>query len=357
MIIVVNSKITDARFWNFVRYNLDNNNRFDVAKYCFASFAPLDPIVSKYIFHLDLAEFADRQQEMQDWITSVLPAEKCSIHWNRCNNIADWRALQVELDTIDDDIVFPCTWEDHIFWDSDITTLARGIELIKQDPNYYACVLTSHYPECMRYLMGMGTEPELSEDGLYAHRLVFDDSCLRIMKREFLDWYIAHDQDPNKTIFRMEQFLPPPGPANVIYQPMKEQFRHFDGYSAVGIGGDIVAPLDIPPGFFERNVKIRYGFDDYADDAVNINPTRPLRTVDANGVDYKFALEDIPAFWLPFVSDTQTAPGIDHAAMTRARNQHYIDMTQINFSSGYGVFNDSVRRVDVSWLQPHLLAE
>ena len=74
MIILVNSKITDQRFYNFMRYNLQNNSRFDVARYCFASFAPLDPLVSKYVFHLDLDEFKSRQNEMESWIKSVLPA-------------------------------------------------------------------------------------------------------------------------------------------------------------------------------------------------------------------------------------------------------------------------------------------
>ena len=355
MIIVVNSKITDDRFWNFVRYNLNNDNRFDVAKYCFASFAPLDPVVSRYIFNLDLDKFADRQQEMHDWITSVLPAEKCSIHWTRRNNLADWRALQAELDTIDDDIVFPCTWEDHIFWDSNIDTIACGIELIKQDPNYYACVLTSHYPECMRYMMGMGTEPTLSDCGTYAHRIVFDDSCLRIMKREFLDWYISEEKDENKLIFRMEQFLSPPGPANVIYQPMKEQLRHFDGYSAVGIGGDVVPPIDIPPGFFDRAITIKYGFDEYDPACVNINPLKPLRTVDAEGFDYRFALEDIPAFWKPFIREIIIAEGIDLDALDRARDEYYRAMTQINFTSGYGVFNDEKSAVPADWIRNHML--
>jgi hypothetical protein len=203
--------------------------------------------------------------------------------------------------------------------------------------------------------MGMGTEPGLSECGKYASRFVFDDSCLRIMKREFLDWYIEHDQDPNKTIFRMEQFLPPPGPANVIYQPMKEQFRHFDGYSAVGIGGDIVAPLGIPPGFFERNVVVRYGFDDYDVNAVNINPLKNLRTVDSQGTDYKFSLNDIPAFWKPFIKEIKIAEAVDEVELNSARDQHYIDMTRINFTSGYGVFNETQRTVPLDWIKNHLI--
>jgi len=49
--------------------------------------------------------------------------------------------------------------------------------------------------------------------------------------------------------------------------PTKEQFRHFDGYAHVGIGADYAPPLEIPPGFFEQSITIKYGFDE--NDATN----------------------------------------------------------------------------------------
>ena len=56
MIVWFNCKITDNRLnpENIERYNLRNDNRFDVARYSFASFAPLAPLVSKFIFNLEL---------------------------------------------------------------------------------------------------------------------------------------------------------------------------------------------------------------------------------------------------------------------------------------------------------------
>lgn len=352
MIVFVNSKITDQRFYNFARYNLNSDDRLSVAKYCFASFAPLAPIVSKFIFHLDLAEFGDRQQELQDWIEQVLPQEKLSLHWTRCNNIVDWREAARELDSIDDDIIFPATWEDHIFWDSRIDQLSQGIEYIKNDPDINACVLTSHYPECMRYARARGGI--LIDDGAYAVYEGPDDSGLRIMKVDFFKWQISHEQDPTRLVFRVENFMHPPGPWTRTYQPMKEQFRHFDGYSHVGIKGDVVAPLDIPTGFFSGGMTIRYGFTDYDPTAVNINPMLPLRTMDPAGTDYKFVLEDIPAFWHPFIKEIVVADGIDNTAMVAARNQHYTDQAQINFNSCYGVFSDERSAVPVEWVANHM---
>ena len=56
MIIWFNCKITDVRLnpQSIVRYNLRNDNRFDVARYSFASFAPLEPLTTKFIFNLEM---------------------------------------------------------------------------------------------------------------------------------------------------------------------------------------------------------------------------------------------------------------------------------------------------------------
>jgi hypothetical protein len=346
MIILVNSKITDQRFYNFMRYNLRNDSRFDVARYCFASFAPLDPLVTKYVFHLDLHEFAHRQDEMEAWIKSVLPEDKVIIHWSQCNNAAEWRATADEINTLNDDLIFPAAWEDHIFWDSDIETLSEGIVNIYKDPAVNACILTSHYPECIRYAVAWGgVQIGDSNYVTYQHN---DDSSLRIMKLDFFNWHMSQLRDGIR-IFRVENFVPYDNSMTTTYQPLKEQFRHFDGYSHVGIGGDVVPPLEIPAGFFE-GMRIRYGFDDYVDGYVNINPTKPLRTADANGFDYNFMLEDIPAFWHKHIISTDIADNIDADVMVAARNQNYAAMTKVNFAAAYGVFNDEQSAVPDKWV-------
>jgi hypothetical protein len=347
MIILVNSKITDSRFYNFMRYNLRHDNRFDVAKYCFASFAPLDPLVSKYVFHLDLNEFADRQDEMESWIKTVLPQDKVIIHWQQCNTATEWRVAAQEINSLGDDVIFPATWEDHIFMDSDITKIAEGIDCIKQDPAVNACIMTSHFPECIRYAVAWGGQ--MLPSGNYAKYTHLDDSGLRIMKLEFFNQQMSRLRDGIR-IFRVENFLPYEQSWSTNYQPLKEQFRHFDGYSHVGIGGDTNPPLEIPLDFFTNGMRIRYGFDDYDPSCTNINPTKPLRTVDVNGVDYNFTLDDIPAFWKTHIKSIDVAPNIDKKAFEDARNLNYVSMTQVNFTSAYGVFNDHRSAVPAEWV-------
>lgn len=357
MIVLFNSKITDERLWKYERYNLKFSDRLDVAKYCFASFAPLADMVSAFIFYLDLAEFRDRQQELQDWIEQVLPKEKVLIHWNRINNITEWRDVGEVLAAADYELILPAaSWEDHIFWDSSTDVLEQGMKLIQQDPAVNATLPISHYPEQMRYAYSRTPNVgELTPCGNYVIYTTPDDQPHRIMKKEFFDHYLAQPHDPGKLLYRIEQFFQIPGAVNRLYQPTREILRHFDGYSNIEMGGDIAPPLAVPPGFFTKSMVIKYGFDEYDPDAVNINPLKQLRIVDPeNGTDYRFTLDDLPLFWKPFIKEIKIAPGIDESAMTAARNEYFKSMINIRCVTAHGIFDESTT-VPEHWIKNHLL--
>ena len=87
--------------------------------------------------------------------------------------------------------------------------------------------------------------------------------------------------------------------------PLKELCRHYDGYQHVRptITNDQCPVIDIPPGFFEDDIKIRYGYDDYKEGWVNINPKNPhYYAYDKSGTDYKFTLNDLPLIWKDKIS-------------------------------------------------------
>jgi hypothetical protein len=99
MIIWFNCKITDVRLSTWKRFHLREDDRFDVARYSFASYAPLEPLVKKFIFNLELADAcAGRKDEMEQWLRGIFPADKLSIHWHRCDNSPQWREVQAEMD-------------------------------------------------------------------------------------------------------------------------------------------------------------------------------------------------------------------------------------------------------------------
>ena len=332
MIIWFNCKITDQRLnpQTIIRYNLRNDNRFDVARYSFASFIPLEPLVTKFIFNLELAdEHAGRESEMEDWLRKLFPEHKLDLRWHRCTTIAQWKEIRNEMDRLGEDLIFPAGNEDHIFLDSDVAVFRRGLELIQQDPDPYATLMTSHWPESIRaasYFKG-----KESECGNYVSYSMENNDAIRVMKKEYFDWYINTITDPNAFVFRTEHWNNYAILRSKLYVPTKEQFRHFDGYAHVGVGPETCPPLEIPAGFFD-GMYIRYGFDDYQEGTVNINPLKSLHTVDNNGTDYQYLLDTLPAFWKDHIKNTESANNINEAEMRKAYDIHLLNMTRINIS-------------------------
>ena len=356
MIIWFNCKITDQRLnpQSIIRYNLRDDNRFDIAKYSFASFAPLEPLTSKFIFNLELADsHSGRQEEMETWLRGIFPADKLSIHWYRANNIAQWQEIKQEIDQIGDDLIFPAGNEDHIFLDSNIEVFKRGLELIKQDPYPYATLMTSHYPESIRAAHYFKGTP--SSCGNYVSYEMVNNDAIRVIKKEYFEWYLDTAKNSNALLFRTEHWNNIGILSNKLYVPTKEQFRHFDGYAHVQVGADTCPPLEIPAGFFD-GMTIRYGHNDRQSDAVNINPmAEQLYTVDhEKGADYRYTLDELPLFWKPYIKQTDISPDIDQSKMNQAYDTHLLQMTRVNvnwFHVG-ARFNES-NYPPASWINNH----
>lgn len=356
MIVWFNCKITDNRLTPQPRFHLRDDNRFDVARYSFASMAPLTPLVSKFIFNLELADqHAGREQEMEDWLRSLFPADKLELHWHRLNYISQWRELREHVKDLDDPLIFPAGNEDHVFMDSNIKVFAEALRNVadSQDPSTVFGV--SHWPESIR---GARVIPGQIDTPHCKSLYMPNNDAIRVMKKEFFYWYVDQIHDENQFLFRTEHWNGTVLPRNHIVIPNKEQFRHFDGYAHVKIGPDICPPIEIPPKFFEGEMVIRYGFKDRDNNCVNINPLADnLYTVDPiNGADYKFTLDDIPAFWRPRIKDIIVADNIDHAAMAKARDEFYINMSKIKIDwSHIGLMLDETNEPPIDWLRPNLL--
>jgi len=368
MIVWFNCKISDIRPNPQPRYHLRDDNRFDIARYSFASFVPLLPLISKIVFNLEMADGHSHQQaEMEDWLRKIFPEDKLIINWYRCNNIAQWRKMQVVFNGIDDDLIFPAGNEDHIFMDSNIETLTKCHRIIHLSEMISASLMTSHWPENIRaahHFEGsvkspgvhwMSTLPVQTES--WVQYPIGCNDAIRVLKKEFFNWYIDQVKDPNMFIFRTEHWNAIVLPENLLYVPTKEQFRHFDGYAHVNIGPDYAPPLEIPPGFFEESITIKYGFDEHDPNCVNINPqTENLYAADGQGTDYKWCVEDIPVFWKSYIKEIITAPNIDESAMKEARDINLLTISRLHFEwPHYGVRFDESNYPPVAWLNPHML--
>lgn len=356
MIVWFNCKITDQRLnpQSVIRYNLRNDNRFDIAKYSFASFAPLAPLVSKFIFNLELAdEHKGREAEMEDWLRQTFPADKLVMHWFRANNIAQWRAFQEEIKDINDDLIFPAGNEDHIFLDSNIDVFKKGLELISADSDPYAVLMTSHWPESIR--AAYVYSGHVSDCNNYVWYNMPNNDAIRVMKRFYFDQYVDAVTNPDMLVFRTEHWNSIGLVNNKIYVPTKEQFRHFDGYAHVQVGPDICPPLEIPPNFFS-NLKIRYGYNDRQSDALNINPVAEnLYTVDqTHGTDFKYVQSEFPAFWSKYIKEMEVNQDLDNEQANEEYDKFLLSMTRIyiNWHHVGIIYNDN-NWPPASWLNNH----
>lgn len=82
----------------------------------------------------------------------------------------------------------------------------------------------------------------------------------------------------------------------LMFIPTRELCRHFDGYHRRTINNiDInkCPPLFIPPGFWEKDIKIVYG--ERLSGYVNINLSKDYSCVSPDGTDIK---THIPLFWM-----------------------------------------------------------
>ena len=104
---------------------------------------------------------------------------------------------------------------------------------------------------------------------------------------------------------------------------------------------------------------IRYGFKDIDKNCVNINPLAETEKVTdlEHGVDYRFTLKDIPAFWKPFIKEIIVAEGIDHNEMARARDQHMLASTRAEFDFTYLGYFAGEPYTPADWINNHTLIE
>ena len=336
MIVWFNVKVTDDRRGQvFARLGLPESTRFDIARYGFASFLALEPLVSKYIFTILVSDgFAEREAEMAEWIKSTFPTDKTRLEFSRRESFDAWGSMKSEFDATGDDTIYLGGNDDYVFVDSSIERWKAGLDAIKMDQDPRAVFWMCHYPESLTKAIQHGCS--LTSDRNFLIHSEVTAVGMQVLKIDHLYEYIEFNKplaaaSPRPPYFRLDCVHLAPG-ASKVYTPTKEVVRHFDGYWLNGKTSKECPPIIIPPGFFEGEMIIRYGFPDRDNACVNINPLSNLFIIDPiNGTDFKFTLDDIPLFWKSRIKEIQIADNIDHAAMIAARNHYYMQEGKAQF--------------------------
>ena len=349
MVLLFNVYITDTPgnpYLGISRGLLASHNKLDVTKYSLASLAvahswtraiinvELDPKIYTEAQSVELREFVE--MEFKD--VEVLFSSK------RIKFQQEWKDL---YEKINNDLILLLCNHDHIFIDSSRDTLEK---IVKQEHSKYTTIVMSHWPENIRwaksgYIQLSEVQPRELNNNYKAldYGLSYEGICIDslniITKHLYYDWFFTGEWGDTALprtdgitglypdLITIRDRLGIPLPKQTIIIPYKEQLRHFDGYLHQRIDNNTCPSLTIPDNFFKSGLKIRYGYEDYKEGWININPRiENYKAFNLNGIDEKITLDDIPLIWKNRVVEVDIIPYINSEEMIQYRLQAVLQM-------------------------------
>lgn len=342
MVLLFNVYITPSKGNQFVifdRGNLKPSDKLDVTKYALSSLAHAYPW-SKAIINIELDPNHYTPQDSKSiysFIAEEFSNAEVIFSNKRCTLQENWQELYYKINS---DLIFYLGNHDHVFMDSSNVCLKNLVKISKNYEN--PTIITSHYPENIRWAKSgyielneinprnLNKNFKINDDHL-SYKGICIDSLNIISKSLYYKWFFEGDWGDQielprtdgiggLDLIRIKNSLGIDLPLQDIIIPYKEQLRHFDGYMHQRISNNICPSLSIPDGFFESEIKIRYGYDDYKQGWVNINPKNPnYYAYNKSGADYKLTLEDIPLFWKNRISEIDINNEINEEEMIQYR--------------------------------------
>lgn len=320
MILLINTFITESKpvigKLNYFRGNLPSYNNFDIFKYSLSSFAVAYKW-HKVLLFIELDPiYQSRQQELEQHIRQEFEGFDIDLRWKRNNYQEDWKQT---YELLDDNLIWFYCNHDHIFVDSSTEYLEYLVEEMRGEE---LCSLHfSHWPENIRTARNGGAAPPrdpstFTQKELYAYIMSENFDSIQIITKElYRQWWFEgefnHIKLPRPDYFGIGLAEIKPMPIHKLIIPYKELCRHFDGYQHCSppIGNHQCPAIDIPEGFFEKNIKIRYGYSDRKEGYTNVNPPAEYYYADdLNGTDYKYTLQDFPLVWMDKISEIDINP-------------------------------------------------
>jgi hypothetical protein len=315
MILFFDTFITNSFFANPLENNeryktLDlirskkNNYKFqekiDVVKYTLISYSNIDweDVIIKYECEDNL-----KKLEFYNFCKELFPTSK--IFQNRSDTAEKY--LNALREIKGNPWVFFSPNNDHVNLvnNSNYVSIVQDAEFAeKKFPNYNITIPYSHFSENLNsisfknslwgyYNRNFRKKVYETISSVFVKNSKFIGDSIKIFRLNLL-LYLFKNQDKKK-IIRIEDT------SNYLSRSIKEisiiskkeLCRHYDGYPISFIDPP---PLFIPPGFFQKSIKIKYMFDKYDSEYVNINPKGEY-IFDNGNCDLKILLGQIPFFW------------------------------------------------------------
>jgi hypothetical protein len=318
------------------RGNLPKYNQLDIFKYSLSSLS-VAYLWSKVIIKVELEEpYLSRKEELEKYIKNEFKNFNLILDWKRNEYQQDWIKT---YDLLDDELIWFCCNHDHIFIDNSTEYLKTLVEELPKKEKYPNVSLGfSHFPECVRLAKkGMHLPPHdptsyKIENNCISVDSTIHDSIMIITKQVYYEWWCKYDLKGGyfprpESHYGITIGWIEPMPLLRFIIPLKEICRHFDGYNHSQITNNQCPAIDIPPGFFENDIKIQYGYNNYKEGYTNINPKNPdYYAHNKSGTDYKFTLNDLPLIWKNRISNINSNPNINEEEMIQYRLKSILEM-------------------------------
>jgi hypothetical protein len=321
-------------------------NRIEVVKYTLSSYAVIcwDHVVIRY-------ELEDKRlsQDFHDYCTSLFPT--ADIQPERSDTALKYLNALEKLSFLGNPWVFFSPNNDHPFLAHPAVldfTLNSASEIdYLLGPNHDLIIPYSHYQEFHR-----SSSPLRPLWGYYG----FNFTCIRletqwgylaIATRYLIDSInlcrlnhllsiFANTKKSGRVIRFEDTEFYLQNKKIFMFIPKHELCRHFDSYSGFRMT-EVVHPLFIPPGFFDKNINIEYTIGQKSS-VLTINPVVNAFSASPSRPDFSSYLTELPYFWRPYVSSLTINPDVTAEFLSRLSTRSIFSSTVHSFA-GQGIFD------------------
>ncbi|PIY92313.1 MAG: hypothetical protein CO030_03330 [Candidatus Magasanikbacteria bacterium CG_4_9_14_0_2_um_filter_42_11] len=310
-------------------------SKIDIVKYTLSSYAvfPWSNVYIKYEI-----EDTSKISELDEYIKKLFP--DAIIEHERSDSQDDYiKSLDV-LETFDDPWIFYVPNNDHPLMINSVRDIEYMNRLLEEAETWkvkfpFVSIAYSHFSEYLnasyprsanhRYFGAGSVYLGETDDAVIFLRKNGDFNSVQIVNRDhFSHWFTSTDLS-GCIVRRAEDLHNVTVHNQVIIAPKKQLCAHFDGYEHMqrtvnNISQDIAPVLFIPEGFFEKNIKIAYGYNTYKHGYTNINPAARKHSFrdSKHGADMRISLSQLPLFWKSRISELDLNGVVNHKKLNAA---------------------------------------
>jgi hypothetical protein len=267
MILILSVFVTNIRFTQdcYERSKNGNYSRIDIFKYMLESYKKI-PFTEIYLFIKLDNEFLLPGQffynnDINEYIYNIFShLEKNKIHivLDRYTSQDKWIPFFKELIIKhgENESVWFTQNDDHIYIDYNNDILLEGIKHLENDNSRHKSIYVSHWPEVIK-LSGKHNNQELIGNYVKFNLSILDS--IQIFNLQFLyDIFVDHiwRNDYIRIDSLFHEFIEPCNVSfkdplsQVIFIPLREMVRHFDGYGHVSMEEGACPRLELPSNTF-----------------------------------------------------------------------------------------------------------